>query len=173
MGGDVEDKNYTMKPNLAKQHQENDFSQLSNIVQNQKQQSDSDSFGNVNRFPPHGHFQYQCHDCQAHFRGLRELEKHIELKHGNSMFECEKCFKKFANRSNLNRHLQFSSICGLPKNHRSRFSCNICYKTFGRKDTLKEHLQVTHKIPRYQCKICREKFDIKKNFHEHRAFCMP
>lgn len=85
---------------------------------------------------------HACHECQASFQRVFELEEHGRSK-GHKPFVCDDCGKRFTRRDARSRH-------AIVHSSRGSHPCPRCEKyqgrqAFKRRDLLKKHMRVVHR----------------------------
>lgn len=105
----------------------------------------------------------KCGSCNAQFKTLGELSRHIKSMHqGKRLFACSKCPKKFAHSGHLNRH--HSTVHLRVRKHK----CTSCGDSFFQASHLKSHIKHVHqKHKPWACDLCDVRLATESGLRNH------
>ena len=103
----------------------------------------------------------RCAFCRKDYSFVKEAK---ESAAQNAKFICEACCNFLA---------QKSQVSGFMPRLENRFICTRCDECFADEEQLRNHLPTHDSHRRYKCFKCNSYFASKKDFHDHKAICVP
>lgn len=93
---------------------------------------------------------YECVKCDAVFKTLPGVKKHLQSHWGEDPQQCSQCGKYFLSLSELAKHtMKHDRVCS--------YRCTLCSEIFERLDALRQHYVDAHKFRGpYQCSHCNK-----------------
>ncbi len=134
-------------------------------------QHESEVFQHANQAESGEPPRLQCCMCNAAFRHMCHLMKHVRRHLRLSAYRCDVCAKSFNSYASLQVHQQ--NIHGIDKKseqwqQRRLFVCSHCGKSFNTKGHLKEHeLGVHDRDQLVSCPGCDKTFNTYKRMKKH------